>query len=230
MVSREQADITDEPGNAGATSDRAARHPWLEPVLDSILVAILTLATLVVAWSGYQAARWSGVQAGSYSQASAARIESARMSGVAQQLTLVDIVTFTNYVNALTSGDSDLADFYVQRFRPDFRPAFDAWMATDPLENPDAPSSPFVMPEYALPQTAQAAQLDESANRLFQEGEDANQHSDDYVLNTVFLAGVLLFTGIAPRIRWIPARLALTTISLTIFAVGLYNIVTFPVE
>jgi hypothetical protein len=185
---------------------------------------------VAAAWSGYQAARWSGVQATRYSQASAKRIESSRVLTYAIQLSTVDVQTFTNYINAWTADNDELASFYEERFRPDFFPAFDAWMATNPLENPDAPSSPFVMSEYALPEVARANRLDAEAGALFAEGEDANQHADDYVLNTVVLAGVLLFVGIAPRIRWIPARFALAILALTTFGFGLYNVATYPVE
>jgi hypothetical protein len=223
-------DGTGPTGAAGEEPAAPVRRAWLEPAIDSGLVLILVLATLAAAWSGYQSARWSGVQSTRYSQASARRIESTRTSTYANQLTIVDIMTFTNFVNAWTSGDTELADFYEQRFRPDFRPAFDAWMATDPLANPDAPPSPFAMPEYALPQTALAQQLDAEANVLFREGQDANQDADNYVLNTVFLAGALVLVGLAPRIGWVPARIALACAALLIFALGLYNIATYPIE
>jgi hypothetical protein len=240
---QDQADIAEEmPPAAGAVDGSASpsadgqaavspeHRAWLDPMLDAVIVAILTLTSLAAAWSGYQAARWGGVQSTRYGQASAKRIESTRMSTYANQLTTVDVLTFTNFVNAWTEDNTELADFYEQRFRPDFRPAFDAWMATNPLENPNAPPSPFAMPEYALPQMAQADQLEVEAGELFREGQDANQQSDDYVLNTVILAGVLLLAGAAPRIRWVPARIALAIVALTIFAIGLVNIVTYPVE
>ena len=43
---------------------------------------------------------------------------------------------FFQWVNATATGDAELADFYTDRFRPEFRPAFDAWLATDPLDRP----------------------------------------------------------------------------------------------
>jgi hypothetical protein len=97
----------------------------------------------------------------------------------------------STYAHQLTTVDE-------QRYRPDFPPAFNAWMATNPLDSPDAPSSPFVMSEHAFPEIALANQLDVEAGDLFDEVEDANQHADDYGLNTVVLAGVLMFVGRAP--------------------------------
>ncbi|MDQ3958143.1 MAG: hypothetical protein M3273_07470, partial [Actinomycetota bacterium] len=90
--------------------------------------------------------------------------------------------------------------------------------------------SPFAMPEYALPEAAVARQLDAEAGELFREGQDANQHSDDYVLNTVVLASTLLLVGLAPRIGWVPARIALASVALVVFALGIYNIATYPIE
>ena len=45
---------------------------------------------------------------------------------------------------------TELADFYFKRFREEFRPAVDAWVATRPLKNPNAPLTPFAMPQYKL--------------------------------------------------------------------------------
>jgi hypothetical protein len=49
------------------------------------------------------------------------------------------VATFVQWVNAERSKDEALADFYRDRFRKEFRPAFAAWEATRPAENPDAP-------------------------------------------------------------------------------------------
>jgi hypothetical protein len=194
------------------------------------MVTVLASASLAAAWSGYQSARWDGVQAASYNQASAHRVESARSSTYGHQLAIVDIITFTSYMDAYIKGDTELADFYMNRFRAGFRPAFDAWMATDPLNNPDAPPSPFAMPEYVVPELQEADRLEAEASVLFQKGQDANQTSDDYVLNTVFLATVLFFAAIAPRVGWVPARVTLITVACLMLAVGLYNVSTYPIE
>jgi hypothetical protein len=61
------------------------------------------------------------------------------------------VATFVQWVNAERSKDEALADFYRDRFRKEFRPAFAAWEATRPAENPDAPLTPFAMPEYGWP-------------------------------------------------------------------------------
>ena len=70
------------------------------------------------------------------SRVNALRIDAARAQGLAEGQTQVDIAMFFQWVNATATGDAELADFYHDRFRPEFRPAFDAWQATDPLDQP----------------------------------------------------------------------------------------------
>jgi hypothetical protein len=190
----------------------------------------LSLATLAAAWGGYQAARWGGVQSTRYGEASAARIESTRQSSTGYQLAQLDIATFTNFMNAYAQGNTDLADFYVKRFRPDFRPAYEAWMALDPLTNPDAPPSPFGMPEYQLPQAAEADRLSAEAATLFAEGKEANQTSDNYVLTTVVLAMVLFFGGISSQLDWLPVRGALVGFAALVLIFGLARLARFPIQ
>jgi hypothetical protein len=56
----------------------------------------------------------------------------------------------------------ELAAFYIDRFRP----AFDAWLATDPLTSPNAVPTPFVMDEYQLQAGAEGERLDAEADVL----------------------------------------------------------------
>jgi hypothetical protein len=55
----------------------------------------------------------------------------------------LDAITFIEYVKALNNNDEKLAQFFFERFREDFKPAVEAWLKTNPLENPDAPPTPF---------------------------------------------------------------------------------------
>ncbi|HEY7036425.1 MAG TPA: hypothetical protein VH482_34165 [Thermomicrobiales bacterium] len=222
----------DDPNSSNAETagpKRTRRWTTWEPAIDSAIVAILAVASLAAAWSAYQANLWNGEQSAKYAQASSLRIQSASQTALAHQLTIIDVTTFTNFVNAYAQGNTKLADFYVARFRPAFLPAFNAWIATSPLTNADAPPSPFAMAEYALPESAKADQLEADAGDTFAEGQKDNDRSDDYVLNTVILATVLFFCGIAPRVRWIPARMALVAIACVLLVVGLFNVATYPI-
>ena len=125
--------------------------------------AILTLATLATVWAGYQSGQWSGIQSSSNVESISLRIEAAELVNSAQQPQLVDVALFSNWVNAIAAKDQLRADFYAKRFRTEFKPAFDAWLATKPLANPDAPTSPFVMAEYKLALREQAAEKEQAA-------------------------------------------------------------------
>ena len=139
-----------------AAPDSPPQRDWIE-IVATVLLAVAAVAT---AWSSYQANRWNGEQAKAASRANALRISAARAQGLAQGQTQVDVAVFIQWVNATARDDTELADFYEQRFRPEFVPAFDAWQDTDPLTNPEAPPTPFAMPEYQLEVRTEAEQLD----------------------------------------------------------------------
>jgi hypothetical protein len=87
--------------------------------------------------------------------------------------------------------------------------AYDAWIAFDPFTNPDAPNSPFAMPEYQLSQDIEAERLEERADTLFADGEDANTISDIYTLTTLLFAAALFFAAISERFEFPKARVVL---------------------
>jgi hypothetical protein len=210
--------------------DLPERYDRWEPIAEVVVTIVLAFATLATAWSGYQAARWGGEQSTSFSKASALRIESTRASTSAGQLFQIDVGMFTQWINAFASGDQELADFYQNRFRDEFKPAFEAWLATDPVNNPDAPATPFSMPEYQLSMAAEADRLEMEAEATFAEGAEANQTSDKYILNTVFLASVLFLGGIATRFKAMSARWVIILFSLVILTYGLINLLRYPIE
>jgi hypothetical protein len=210
--------------------DLPTRFDRWEPLAEVIVTVVLAFATLAAAWSGYQAARWGGEQSTSYSQAGGLRTESTRASTQAGQQVQIDIGMFANWINAFAAGDQRLAEFYEDRFRDEFKPAFEAWMATDPVNNPDAPETPFSMPQYQLDKAAEADRLEKEAEATFAEGTAANNTSDKYILNTVFLASVLFLGGIATRFNSMSARWVIILFSLAILIFGLINLLTYPIQ
>jgi hypothetical protein len=206
---------------------RAQRFERWSETISAILLGLVTIAT---AWSGYQAARWGGEQSTLYTDALGLMIDSTRAATEANQLTQVDIALFVNYVNAYAAGNEELATFYYERFRPEARLAVDAWLATQPRNNPEAPPGPFQMPEYRVSLAEQAVQLEEEAANLFEKGKAANEHSDDYVLNAVLLASVLFLAGIAPRFDWQPLVVVILVAAVILLVIGLYNLSTLPIQ
>lgn len=128
-----------------------------------VATVLLGLAAVATAWSSYQAARWNGEQTKASSQTNALRIKAARAQGLAQAQTEIDVATFIQWVDAYAKDDARLATFYRRRFRPEFKPAVDAWVTARPLKNPDAPLTPFATPRYRLAAQKEARQLDADA-------------------------------------------------------------------
>lgn len=191
---------------------------------------LLALATVATAWSGYQASRWNGEQAKSFSRGNAARIESTRAESLANAQTQIDVATFTQWVDAYAQEQAELADFYFARFRPEFKPAIDAWVATRPLRNPDAPLTPFATPEYQLAARAEAEALEADAETLSAAARANVQRATDYVLAVVFFATALFLAGMSARFRSHRLRVALVSFGVVILLGTVAWIATFPVS
>jgi hypothetical protein len=190
---------------------------------------LLALSSVVTSWSGYQASLWSGTQSTYYNQANALRVESARESTQAGQQVGLDIALFMAWINAKASSNDRLAEFYNQRFRPEFRQHFDAWLATRPLSNPQAASSPFELPGYRTEHGERARDLEKQSKALFEAGHRANHIADTYVLATVLLATVLFFCGIVQQFQESRTRIFLLTLAVVLFVFGLSRILVLPV-
>lgn len=211
-----------EPHRPPAESPRERR-------LELITTLLLAFAALATAWSSYQAARWHGEQARAYSEANAARVESTRASGLETRQVLVDVVTFTEWVDAYAQDEKELTAFYWQRFRDEFRPAVEAWVATRPLKSANAPPSPFAMSEYRLASSEEAARLEsEAAARSEQASRDIDR-ADRYVLCVVLFAAALFFAGMSTRLRWEWARMAVLAVGCILFLGTIVWIGTLPV-
>lgn len=209
---------------ADAAPDRA--RDWQEGVATVLLV----VAAVATSWSSYQATRWNGEQAAAAGRTNAIRIEASRADGLAEAQTQIDVATFIAWAEADVTGDRELADFVLDRFRDEFRPAFDAWNATEPLTNPDAPPTPFAMDEYQLASQQQADALDARAEASAAEVRADIQRASNYVLTVVLYAVALFFAGMSTRVRAPRLRWALTLVGCAVFLGTLGWIATFPVS
>jgi hypothetical protein len=192
-------------------------------------VIVLAIAALATAWSGYQASLWDGIQSSDYTQASTSRTHAAQQRTSANQYRLADLSVFASYVDAVLIQNDAVADFYSERFRAEFRPAFDAWVALDPLNNPDAPATPLAMPEYQLAADHEADRLEARADSLFEDGETANDISDIYTFTTLLFAAVLFFAAISERFDFHKARFILLALAVLGLIVGLGIAVGQPI-
>jgi len=208
---------------ADAVARRFDKSDWIE-LLSALLLA---LATISAAWCAYQSTRWSGVQANAYASAGAARQESVRASNRANAQIVIDVQIFQSWIVARRSGDTDLADFWSERFRAEFVPAFEAWVASVPAgEIP--PESPFARPEYQPAEAARAEELAASAEASTQVARDANQTGDNFVLLAVIFASVLFFAGVGTKFKGYRVRVAMVSFAVVMFAVGVASILLLP--
>ena len=86
------------------------------------------------------------------------------------------------------------------------------------------------MPQYVSADAQRSADLEAQAAAMFEAGQQANETSDQYVLNTVFLASALFLAGIAGRFEWRAARIAILVTSAIALGVGILNILRLPIE
>jgi len=179
-----------EPGEGHDGGD--ARHSRIVQICEALLLA---LVTITAAWAGYSAARWGTASRVDVAESSTLRNLATRDNLTALSLRDFDASTFNAWFLAYTLNSPQKEAIAERRFRPEFRVAFDAWLATDPLHNPNAPPGPTYMPQYQLPAQTQANQLDSEAAAKFQAGNHAGLVGDDYVRITVFLAAVLFLVG-----------------------------------
>jgi hypothetical protein len=191
---------------------------------------LLAIAAVATAWAAYQSARWHSEQARDQSASIAARVESTRAANVANRQAQIDVALFTQWVDAYARGETELANFYRKRFRPEFEPAFEAWVTTKPRKNPAAPLSPFAMPQYKLTATAQADRLETQAAAFSQSVGQFIQRADNYSLAVVMFAAALFFAGISTRLRSRMTRTVVLGLGCALFLGSVIWIATFPVS
>jgi len=116
---------------------------------------------------------------------------------------------------------------YRERFRAEFKPAFEAWLKLDPENNPDTPS-PFALPEHAPAQFSDAVSAEEEANQAAERFQYANNTSTAYVRNTLFTAMALFFGGIAGRFEYRPVRFGMLALAGLMLLIGIDNVILMP--
>ncbi|MGI9585494.1 MAG: hypothetical protein ACR2N7_07860 [Acidimicrobiia bacterium] len=213
--------------------------------IELVATVVLAIATILTAWSAFQAGKWGGTQAINFSEAGVARTESTRADTRAGQLIQIDAAMYLDWVSAyieevraeLIPADSSsyepsagtVSGFLYNRFRDEFRPAIDAWLATDPVNNPDAPETPFVMDEYVVAESVLALELSAEADEKGQDARDANQNGDNYVLTMVLFASVLFFAGVSAKLVAKRNRLIALGFGIFLLLAGIFILISLPI-
>lgn len=181
----------------------------LIPIVEALLLSVVTIVT---AWAGYSAAKWSTDSRLELAHASTLRLEANRALAAAMETRNFDSSTFGAWFTAFTLDNQEKMEIAERRFRPQFRVAFNAWRATSPDTNPNAPPGPTFMPQYKQPLETKARRLDRQADRSAEAGEHSGSVADNYVRITVLLAAVLFLIGIGTTFKLKAVRYGLSTV------------------
>jgi hypothetical protein len=204
---------------------QSSRTEFTIEILEAIILALVAVAT---AWSGYQAAQWDGHQAELYAEANALNVKANGLITSDGQEAIYNSNTLNAWLFAKMQGQEEIVDFYERRFLPEFKPAFDAWIKLDPINNSQAPPGPRYMPEYHSSKMEEANNLIEEATAKFHQGTEARATADDYILITVFLATVLVLTAISQRFEIKSIRTGLIILSFGLLSLGILTLIMLP--
>ncbi len=209
----------------GGGHDQGQRHEQLISITEAV---VLSIVTIMAAWSGFSAAKWSTESSLDLAKASATRTIANRDYQEALTLRVGDSTTFNAWFGAYIAGRKQAALVAQRRFRPAYKVAFDAWMATHPFTNPHAPPGPAYMPQYKLVSQDESTKLDAAAEGYYSDGQKAAQHADDYIRTTVILASVLFLVGISSHFRVKGVRIGLISVGVALLLVALVAITSLP--
>lgn len=190
---------------------------------------VLALATTSSAWCAYQSTRWSGVQTFRLAEANEAGRQAAKNAVTAMQIRAFDGTMFLQFLQARSQGQKDLETLLSARFRPEMKVAMEAWLATDPINNPSAPPHPFQMAEFQIAEEAETHRQSQLQEEQLAAAQEANRFSDTYVLLTVMFASVLFFGGIAGTFHLAWLRRWLATLAIAFFVGTALYLATMPI-
>lgn len=187
----------------------SSRRKWIEPVV----VVVMALTTMCTAWCSYQSAAWTRRSNRLLNEYNALERRAALLDVQGNQALIVHSSMFMQLIAAQHAGNEQLVSFYAERFPPDVKKAYDAWLAEKPFENRAADPHPFVPNLYKPRGAEEAAAARADAARQLIAAREAGNRSGQYLANTVLFATVLFFAGTAgkfeqPRVRFSAALFA----------------------
>jgi hypothetical protein len=197
---------------------------WIEPVT----ALLMALATLSTAWCSYQSAAWTRKSNRLMNEFNALERKAGLLSIQGVQQATIHTTMFMQMLAAQQEGNEKLANFYVERFPPDARKAYDAWLAERPFENPKADPHPFVPKLYEVPGTRDAAEANAKAASSLQEARNAGSVSGQYLANTVLFATVLFFASASGKFEQRRVRVVAFAFAVAVFAFAVIRTAMLP--
>src|SRR2546429_9463948 len=197
---------------------------WVEPVT----ALLMALATLSTAWCSYQSAAWTRKSNRLMNEFNALERKAGLLSIQGIQQATVHTTMFMQMLAAQQAGNEKLVNFYVERFPPDARKAYDAWLAERPFENPNADPHPFVPDLYEVRGTREAIEASANAANSLQEARRAGNVSGQYLANTVLFATVLFFASASGRFEQQRVRSVAFVFAVAVFVFALVRTAMLP--
>jgi hypothetical protein len=200
------------------------------PAVKSAIVAtiLLALATFGTTWSAFQAAMWTSELSVESLRATRAGRFGTEAALRGEQRVHVDASLFYAYLDARMASRDKEADALRERFRPGLKAAVDAWLATEPFSSGSGPSGPFDMPQYVVPERAEAAALRAQEDDHLGRALVAQHNGDEYTFATTVFAGASLLAGTASMLVARRARYGAIVVAALIFVAALVWVVMRP--
>ena len=209
---------------AGSTREPEEKKKWVEPVA----ALLMALATLSTAWCGYQSAAWTRQSNRLMNEFNTLERRAALLTMQGTQQATIHTGMFMQALAAHQAGNEKLANFYVERFPPELRKAYDAWMAQKPFENPNADPHPFVPKLYVTPGTREAADATSKAANSLEEARKAGTVSGQYLANTVLFATVLFFASASGKFEQRRVRVVAFAFAVAVFMFAVLRTLMLP--
>jgi hypothetical protein len=200
------------------------RKGWVEPIV-ALLMALTTVGT---AWCSYQSAAWTRQSNRLMNEFNALERRAGLLSVQGTQQATIHTAMFMEVLAAKQAGNEQLANFYVERFPPDVRKAYDAWLAQKPFENPNADPHPFVPNLYETRGTREAAELTSKAASNLEKARSAGNVSGEYLANTVLFATVLFFASASGKFEQQRVRSLAFIFAVAVFLFALVRTAMLP--
>ena len=197
---------------------------WVEPVT----ALLMALATLSTAWCSYQSAAFTRKSNRLMNEFNSLERRASLYTMQGMQQATIHTAMFMELLAAQQAGNEKLANFYVERFPPDVRKAYDAWMAQKPFENPKADPHPFVPNLYEVRGTREAAEANAKAASSLQSSRNASSVSGQYLANTVLFATVLFFASASGKFEQRRVRVVAFAFAVAVFLFAVVRTAMLP--
>jgi len=197
--------------------------------VEPIVAVLMALTTVGTAWCSYQSAAWTRQSSRLMNEFNALERRAGLLTVQGMQQATIHTAMFMEVLAAQQAGNEKLVNFYVERFPPDVRKAYDAWLAERPFENPNADPHPFVPKLYEVRGTREAAEANAKAASSLQQARNAGSVSGQYLANTVLFATVLFFASASGKFEQRRVRMVSFAFATAVFLFAVVRTAILPI-